>query len=242
MGVLKYLVFVVLSIFLGINPAFSYGFQEGVRAYSQKNYALAESLFRQAILTDPNNIKLRYYLAISMVQNKKYEEAKYNYRYILEASPDSEVGYLAGVGLNIINGSSASLINRSEIHKTEFAYEGEGSAIIVKDVVINGAQRANFIMDTGATYTLISTELANKLGINTANAPRVNMVTINGKVSAAKVILDSIEVNGLKVRNIPATVCNFETNGNSKGLLGLSFLRHLKVTIDRPSQKVILEK
>ena len=54
-------------------------------------------------------------------------------------------------------------------------------------------------------------------------------------------------MNGLVVKDVKAVVMNLpmHSSGNSQnisGLLGLSFMEHFKVTVDRANSKIMLEK
>lgn len=91
---------------------------------------------------------------------------------------------------------------------------------------------ARFILDTGATYTSISEELAESLGYDLSKAEQVHITTANGQVTLPKITLASLTLNGYTARNVEATVMPMPHNVPFNGLLGLSFVKHYQMTID----------
>ncbi|HBH18769.1 MAG TPA: hypothetical protein DDX14_07525, partial [Cyanobacteria bacterium UBA9579] len=82
--------FAVISIILlTAMPGYasSTAFQSGIGAYSRHEYIIAEHYFRKALLTDPNNTSIRYYLAITLVKNNKAGEAREEYQAIIDLNP-----------------------------------------------------------------------------------------------------------------------------------------------------------
>jgi len=229
---------------LSSEACYASALQDGINAYNQKRYAAAEINFKNALINDPGNVNVRYYLAISLVQLGKYSEAKRHYQYIINNAPGSNTAYWANVGLKMISGSNTVTQpkQQSYISKITLDIEEHNSVITVKNVTLNNSVSANFIIDTGATYTIISTELANKLKLNLNNTQKINLITANGTITASKAILNSVEINGLTAKNVEVAVSNMGTNSSLPGLLGMSFLKNFKVTIDKSAGKLTLEK
>jgi clan AA aspartic protease (TIGR02281 family) len=100
------------------------------------------------------------------------------------------------------------------------------------DATVNGMRRLEFIVDTGANTSSIPTRAARALGIKLDDSTRVVGVATAGGVGLAyKVPLDSIEVEGLKVRNLEVLVIDLPYD-EEVGLLGLDFLRNFRYEID----------
>jgi len=104
--------------------------------------------------------------------------------------------------------------------------------VIHVDVRVNDSpQPFRFVLDTGASQTVISRSLADRLGIAIDDqGPRVVVQTANNAVSAPVVILGSLSVGDARVENVQALV--LETLGDTEGLLGLTYLRHFDVAIE----------
>ncbi|EKE03206.1 MAG: hypothetical protein ACD_20C00234G0028 [uncultured bacterium] len=229
--------FAVISIILlTAMPGYasSTAFQSGIGAYSRHEYIIAEHYFRKALLTDPNNTSIRYYLAITLVKNNKAGEAREEYQAIIDLNPYSEAAEKARHGLRLIQ-------NKTLKKKVVLNINGHNSALIVRNVKINNHAVSSFILDTGATYTSISTSLARELGVLSSNAPRVNIMTANGAVNAPKVILKSIEIDGLIASNVEVIILDISATKDVAGLLGLNFIQKFKLTIDKRNGELILE-
>lgn len=246
-------VFLLLIMLLSCNsPAQADLYKEGIAAYRNNDYKLAEYYFSEAIKIFPYNDKYRYYLAISLVQQGKIIDAEEQYKKVIEISPNSEAAIKAERGLRLISqakttfqkdpqGTAMSSILASPkrvsipIHKTN-------NAIIIPNVIINGKLGVNFILDTGATYTSISRSTARKLGLDLNYANKVSLKTANGVIQVPRVKLDSININGLEAKGVEVTIHEMPAAQNITGLLGLSFLEKFTVTIDKKNNRIVLEE
>jgi clan AA aspartic protease (TIGR02281 family) len=97
-----------------------------------------------------------------------------------------------------------------------------------------------FLLDTGATYTSISSAMAKKLGVSTKLAPTLKIATANGVIEVPIVTLKQMKVGHLTVHNVKATVMDLGARTPYDGLLGLSFLERFKTTLDAKNQKLVL--
>lgn len=104
------------------------------------------------------------------------------------------------------------------------------------------ASTGTFILDTGATYTSISREMAEEMGLDLENAPKVRITTANGRIEVPKVVIDRLSVNGLEARDVEATVIEIRKGSSFSGLLGLSFIRKFKLTIDPEAGQLIFHQ
>ena len=104
--------------------------------------------------------------------------------------------------------------------------------VIQVDVRVNDSpQPVRFVLDTGASQTVISRSLADRLGIAIDDqGPRVMVQTANNAVSAPVVTLRSLSVGEARVENVQALV--LDTLGGTEGLLGLTYLHFFDVTIE----------
>lgn len=91
---------------------------------------------------------------------------------------------------------------------------------------ING-QTVSFLVDTGATDVAVSEREARRLGLDFG--PRVTVMTAAGPAPAWVTRLDVVEVGGLRVENVRASI----TPGlGSQALLGMSFLKQFSLRQD----------
>ena len=110
--------------------------------------------------------------------------------------------------------------------------------------MLNNKQSAKFIVDTGASFTMISSALAKDLSIDTSgqNQQTMPFQTANGLIQAPLTNLDSITVGGMEIKNLTAAVHDIVADSQVAGLLGLNFLSNFKMDIDTKSGVIHLEK
>jgi len=247
---IKNLFLIIVFSLLAIFPlkAFADNFQSGVSAYNSGNYNDAESLFAKALKADPDNDVIKYYLAISLVRNRKLSQARVFYTDIIETSLDENVINYARQGLSLIESSPSKVYkNSGKIKKTTVNINTVGNIILVDDIYINDSVKVKFIFDTGASYTTISSKLADRLGISTSNAKKLKIMTGSGYIYAPKIIIKKIDINGLCAYNVEALVADLPvhvsgTGADLAGLLGISFIKDFKVTVDKAHGQIVLEK
>ena len=110
---------------------------------------------------------------------------------------------------------------------------------------VNGSpQAAVFLVDTGASQTLLSPLLAKRVGVTVpVQAARRDLRVVGGAiVSVPLVRVHSLQVGEARVDQMEVGVYDFSPEARSiDGLLGGDFLNRFKVTFDRVSGRMILE-
>jgi aspartyl protease family protein len=83
------------------------------------------------------------------------------------------------------------------------------------------------MVDTGATTVAINKSTARRLGINVVPADfKYSVSTANGQIKVARAVISTIEIGGVRVRDVEAAV--LDDRALEGTLLGMSFLRQLK--------------
>ncbi|MEN6541921.1 TIGR02281 family clan AA aspartic protease [Parvibaculum sp.] len=99
------------------------------------------------------------------------------------------------------------------------------SGHFVADALVNGTH-VRFMVDTGASDVALTADDARRLGFDPAKlAYTIPYSTANGTAMAAPVTLDEIEIAGIRMRNVRASVSR---DGLTQSLLGMSFLDALR--------------
>ena len=130
----------------------------------------------------------------------------------------------------------------SDFTKHIVDYNRRGSSIIV-EALLNDLVKANLILDTGASLVVISPEIMDKLGLDIKKGVPILTTLADGrKVKAKLVILESIKVKGVEVKNVQAAVLENQETTTEDGLLGMSFLENFMLKIDAKDNKLILEE
>jgi aspartyl protease family protein len=93
------------------------------------------------------------------------------------------------------------------------------------DAEIN-SRKVDFMLDTGATFVALSYETAQALGLSPQNMRfSGRSTTANGVARVASISIDSIRIEGIVVKDVPAVVA--EPGKMTQNLLGMSFIKQL---------------
>ena len=128
------------------------------------------------------------------------------------------------------------------VGKASVPIEKHGQVVVI-EATLNGKTSAKFVVDTGASYTMISSAVARELNIDVSQNPRtMPFQTANGLIQAPLTNLDSIAVGGMEIKNLTAAVHDAVPDPNVSGLLGLNFLSNFRMDIDTQKGVLHLEK
>lgn len=112
---------------------------------------------------------------------------------------------------------------------------------LMLDASIDHSSNVTLVLDTGATYTSISREVAEQLGYDLENGEKIWVTTANGRVAMPKITIKSLNLNGFVAHDIEATVMDLPPRVPFSGLLGLSFIKRHRITIDTDADNLIIE-
>ena len=125
-------------------------------------------------------------------------------------------------------------------YAAEVSLRALGDQFLV-DAVLNNAQNAVLLLDTGASLSIISPELLRMLGIPYQSTGRTAWFsTAGGRIKAPIITLASLALDGVVVENIEVGVIGEFDNNTFDGLLGMNFLRHFEFFIDQNERKLQL--
>jgi len=116
-------------------------------------------------------------------------------------------------------------------------YDPSLSSIVV-DLLLEAADGTSslvipVVLDTGASLTIVATDIMAQLGYDPANPSldRQRIVTGSGIEYAPRTTVRSATAIGQKVINLDVLCHDLPPESGVDGLLGLSFLKHFKLTI-----------
>lgn len=121
-------------------------------------------------------------------------------------------------------------------------YEGSSRRVIIP-VRFNNSVTANMALDTGAPGLVISTQLAEKLGLFEKDTGLLltRAGGIGGSTPAMRTVIETIQVGDARDTFIPATITAKLTEA-FEGLVGMDFMSNFSVTIDTQGRKLVLEE
>ena len=117
----------------------------------------------------------------------------------------------------------------------KFRLAGGAQPLILLPVHVNAQGPFDFIFDTGAGTSLLSTDLARRLQLKVIGSK--NGQSAGGKVSVSLAKVDSLAVGETKLDDVDVGIVDLGHIGKTIGAkidgdLGYNFLKHFRVTID----------
>lgn len=125
--------------------------------------------------------------------------------------------------------------------RVEVPIEGSGKILIV-DASINQRGTGRYIVDTGATYCVISKERAKEISLSgRKDGVKIRVATANGVVEATLGEARRIDVGDAVARDVTVAVMDGDPVPGFDGLIGLSFLQRFKYSVDSREHVLKLE-
>ena len=138
--------------------------------------------------------------------------------------------------------AAPSKVSPATAAKASIPFEKRGQVVVV-EVMLNNTVPVRLVVDTGATYTMISTATAKELSIDPQRAQRtMPFQTANGVIQAPLANLESVIVGGMEMKNLTAAIHDAVPSAQVAGLLGLNFLSNFRLDIDTEKGMLHLER
>lgn len=132
--------------------------------------------------------------------------------------------------------------------RDSIAFQLRRKSYVVITMLVNG-RPARFIVDTGCSQTIITHQLAQRLGLTVTKTESPVLTATNQLLAGGSVLLDSIQLGNLMVNNLPvkcySRIFGFPVSlriGHVDGLIGLDILKHLRYSIYFKQRYCLLEK
>src|SRR3989344_5070059 len=108
------------------------------------------------------------------------------------------------------------------------------SSSIILDTYLEGKIKhlVKFALDTGASYIVIPWWIATGLGLEINQENLVSTTTATTVEHVPYTLIPKVSVLGKTVLKVPCIIKDLPSESGVDGLLGLSFLKHFKLTID----------
>jgi clan AA aspartic protease (TIGR02281 family) len=174
------------------------------------------------------------------VNNEKWSEAAAFFANVIQQSDNPVIAAMARESLKKlqVTHNVTALFESAPAIRVPLIRQGNTSLGVL--TTLNNQVQGTFIIDTGATYTVITPSVAKKLHAHiTEHTDSVALQTANGIVEAPIVIIPSVKIAGFEVKNVPAIVQPLGDSPSMFGLLGLNFFKGLNFSFTENS--LILE-
>jgi predicted aspartyl protease len=139
--------------------------------------------------------------------------------------------------------AGAAPVTRSEV---AFRLASPTKPLVMIPAFVNGDGPHAFVVDTGASATVLSPALADALGID--RAASATMLGAGGMLQATVGRVASLAVGAASLDDLPVVVSDFlepiaqAVGAKVDGVVGYNFLRRFRVTIDYPNGVMWLNK
>ena len=141
-----------------------------------------------------------------------------------------------------ILGATLLATSPADARKDRIPIEGRGKVLIIS-ATINQNISGRFLLDTGASYCVISKATAASANLSgRKDGPKVHMATASGAMIEATLgEARRIDVGDMVARDVPVAVVDGNPFPGFQGLIGLSFLQHFKYSVDSRTGELLLE-
>lgn len=111
---------------------------------------------------------------------------------------------------------------------------------IVAPVMINGQGPFKMMVDTGANRSLITTTVADSLGLDYVSAPQVTMNGVTGSAVVPAVLVSRMQAGELVFEGMQVPVVAPHLVGGADGILGIAGLRNQRLIVDFERDRVTI--
>ncbi len=116
---------------------------------------------------------------------------------------------------------------------------GDGKHLIV-DGTLNGTVSGPMLVDTGASYCVLTRGTAEKLGLRRRAARTIPVATANGQVDADLVEIQAIQLRSARLSGVDAVIMD-AVEPPLIGIIGLNFLTRYRFSVDLAEGTLRLE-
>lgn len=171
---------------------------------------------------------------MNLSQTYNLREAKAFFTHLADTSSNPLIVSMAQESLRKIRDAAERESGKTAVETPETAeitmLPQEDHTYVVP-AVVNRRYMATFLVDTGASYTVITPQMAEELGIKIhRDTPTLPVTTANGTLNAPVVTLKNVSLGGMRVDNVEAVVTDLGDTPQLSGLLGMSFFRGMELS------------
>jgi tetratricopeptide (TPR) repeat protein len=204
----------------------------GLTLLRQGDFLLAANVLREALQLDSVNGELYFVLGQAEFRRQELDAAIQAFEAALSYEPGLRIEvepYLTKARA-LQGGPQTAVINFLP-----------GSTRIEVPVMINSRLEVPFIIDTGASTTLIPMWAAEMLGYRPQPASEwVRVQTAGGARRLPFAALNRLEIQGLGLSNLSVLYGDLPEFDARRGLLGMDFLRHFSLAVDHDLGRMTL--
>ena len=219
--------------------------------YFENRAKTAYEGLRRAISLEPNEPDYYISMARACSRLEYYNEAADAYQRFLEVSPKTDAErrarikglidfyrYLGTTKINRVSGKDVVTVPFDLVNNRPFV-----------KLMINGKGPFRFVVDTGASMSVLSDKTAERLGVKpVAKGGSARAIGGSGTFPILYGVLDSLQIGEAKIDVVPIYIRTVHStddtpeNERSDGYIGLSVLSNYAVTLDYKEQQMIFDR
>jgi tetratricopeptide (TPR) repeat protein len=219
--------------------------------YFENRSRTAYEWLKRAVQLDP--VEPDYYISLARTCSRLeyYSEAADAYQRFLDVSPKTDTERRARIRGLI---DFYRYLGTTKIHRTIGKEVATVPIILVNnrpfiDISVNGKGTLRFVVDTGASLSVISDTAALRLGIKpVARGGNARAIGGSGTFPIIYGLLDSITIGEAKIEAVPVYIRTVHSapdtaeTERADGYIGLSVLANFAVTLDYQARRMVLDR
>lgn len=219
--------------------------------YFENRSRTAYEGLRRAISLEPNEPDYYVSLARACSRLELYTEAADSYQRFLEVSPKTDAERRARIKglIDFYRYLGTTKINRaSGKEMVTVPFELINNRPFIK-IMINGKGPFRFVIDTGASMSVLSDKTADRLGVKpVAKGGSARAIGGSGTFPILYGLLDSMQMGETRIDTVPIYIRTVHSTADtpeaerSDGYIGLSVLSQYAVTLDYKSKEMLLDR
>lgn len=219
--------------------------------YFENRAKTAYDGLRRAVELEPNEPDYYVSLARACSRLEYYNEAADAYQRFLEVSPKTDAErrarikglidfyrYLGTTKINRVSGKDVVTVPFDLVNNRPFV-----------KLMINGKGPFRFVVDTGASMSVLSDKTAQRLGVKpVARGGNARAIGGSGLFPILYGVLESLQIGEAKIDTVPIYIRTVHSTDDtpeserSDGYIGLSVLSNYAVTLDYKEQQMIFDR
>jgi clan AA aspartic protease (TIGR02281 family) len=206
------------------SPASHHGLAR--QAWERHDYVEAVRSWSRAASLQPDNPTFHFLRANALARLGHRTSAAEAYQVALLLEPGRPLAQQVEQALIDLDGGVSALAARDTVLPLEAA-----RGVWVARATFGDTRSARLLVDTGASVTVISPQLAAALGLSAAHDPTpIELETLTGRAAGPATTVPSLTLGGLELRDIPAVI--YDPGFGVDGILGNTVLGRFTVTLD----------
>lgn len=151
--------------------------------------------------------------------------------------------YSIGMITNIIIAALLAQLTfvSTDIGEPRIGFSFVRGSLVVVPVTLNGRGGYRFLLDTGATHSILAGHVAAQL--NLPDGPAETLLTAGGSIPVTIRTMETVQIGSVHITQMRIAVADFELlrTLHVDGIIGADYLKQFKISIDYTRRVLSLE-